>query len=962
MSDRVPRAGFWGVSVLVLFAGTSFAGSEGDEFFETRIRPLLADKCFGCHTKEALGGLRLDSRENILKGGDLGPAIVPGKPDESLLIQAVRHLREDLLMPMGGEKLSEQQIADLAHWIEIDAPWPDVKPGAEAASVPGDLTDEEKSFWSFRPLARPDVPKPIDAEWARTDIDRFVKAKLENEGLEPVSRASRHDLIRRVSFDVTGLPPSPEEVEAFVNDESADAYEKVVDRLLASPHYGEFWGRHWLDVARYGEDDTRGLAEDGEGREVYGSAYVYRDWVIQALNDDMSYDLFVKSQLAGDLLGKDLESKAIGGLGFLGGGPWYYDIADPAVARADERHDRVDVTTRGFLGLTVACARCHDHKFDPITTQDYYGLAGVFYNTIYNEYPVVPDTDALEYKKQKDYIDALKKELEDYLKVEREQLARVLALQSSRYMVAAWKVKGEPGLTIAEAANEERLDLETLERWIRFLAKEPKHYPYLKDWQAMIASGGTPEEAQKLAESFQRFLMEINAEKKKIKEKNEWIIANGSPPPEERKSVPMPNDFKSFFDEHQLELQFLEREKFNLWNDIFAYDLDGNPDFYNFDPGLLVFQKWALERRLSPVSLAHVEALRAEIRKLEEALPKQFRFVMGVKDKPPEQIEDLGLHIRGNPQNLGAKVPRRFPAVLSETAPVAFTSGSGRLELAEAIARHPLTARVIVNRVWRWHFGSGLSETPSNFGRLGDRPRDPELLEFLASWFVENGMSLKKLHREILLSSTYQLSTAQSKPNFARDPDNRLYWRANRRRLDAESIRDAILFVSGGLDPELFGSSADLSDPENRRRTVYGRVSRFRLDDYLQTFDFPNPGISAEKRFTTTVPLQSLYFMNSPFVEQEAKRLVYRLAEREPEAGEKTPAAPEDLSWLSRVSDEEKIRRAYRRLYGREVLEDELSSGLAFLSAAPREGRTALDRWTQYARVLLGANEFRFVD
>jgi hypothetical protein len=244
----------------------------------------------------------MDSRESLLKGGDQGPAIVPGKPDESLLIQAVRHLRDDLLMPMGGDKLTEQQIADLTHWIEIDAPWPDVKSVAALSPEPDARTEEEKGFWSFRPLARPDVPTPRDLEWAKTDIDRFVKAKLESEGLEPVSPASRRNLIRRVSFDLTGLPPTPEEIDAFVNDESSDAFEKVVDRLLASPHYGEFWGRHWLDVARYGEDDTRGLAEDGGGREVYGSAYVYRDWVIQSLNDDMPYDLFVKSQLAGDLL------------------------------------------------------------------------------------------------------------------------------------------------------------------------------------------------------------------------------------------------------------------------------------------------------------------------------------------------------------------------------------------------------------------------------------------------------------------------------------------------------------------------------------------------------------------------------------------------------------------------------------------------------------------------------------
>ena len=526
--------------------------ADSDEFFESRIRPVLADHCFVCHTDQALGSLRLDSCENILKGGVSGPAMVPGDPEKSLLVKAIRHESEDLAMPMGGDKLRDREIADLVRWIEMDAPWPEAALVAGSPrSLGSDLpTPEEKAFWSFRPIARPAVPEVADAAWSRTVIDRFVREKLTHDGLEPVEPATKRELIRRVTFDLIGLPPTPEEVDAFVGADSPDAFEKLVDRLLASPHYGERWGRHWLDVVRYGEDDTRGLAKDGSGIEKYASAYVYRDWVIRSFNDDMPYHQFVKAQFAGDLVDEDKRPEMVGGLGFLGGGPWYYDIAEPAVARADERHDRVDVTSRGFLGLTVGCARCHDHKFDPISTKDYYALAGVFYNTDYHEYPVAPDEEIEEFKKQKKYLDALQKELEEYLKTEGEQLAHVLTRRVATYMVASWKVTGEPEEPVGKVAHADELDLETLQRFITFLAKEPRHYPHLEDWQAMIARGGTEEEARELGESFQRLLTEIIAEKKKLQEKNEWIIAKGSPPPDECKSVAMPNEFKSFFDQH----------------------------------------------------------------------------------------------------------------------------------------------------------------------------------------------------------------------------------------------------------------------------------------------------------------------------------------------------------------------------------------------------------------------------
>ena len=351
-----------------------------------------------------------------------------------------------------------------------------------------------------------------------------------------------------------------------------------------------------------------------------------------------------------------------------------------------------------------------------------------------------------------------------------------------------------------------------------------------------------------MADGFQRQLLTLVVEQEKLEEQNEWIIARGTDtPPDERTSVSMPNDFKSFFDKHQLELASLPRETFNLLLDLFEKDLDGIEDLYNPDPGLFVFRKWGLDRRLGTTATAHVAAMRAEIERLKEALPKTSPFVLGVKDKDLTELTDLELHLRGSPTNLGPKVPRHFLSVLSEEGPARFSEGSGRLQLADAIAAHPLTSRVLVNRVWRWHFGTGIVDTPSNFGRIGDRPSHPELLEHLARGFEDSGRSIKALHREIMLTDVYQRSTEHSQQNYAKDPGNRLYWRANRRRLDAEAIRDTLLFVSGTLDAEVGGPSLELADEKNDRRTVYSRVSRVRLDDYLQTFDFANPSLTVGK-------------------------------------------------------------------------------------------------------------------
>jgi len=893
---------------------------ETSDFFETRIRPVLALHCNSCHTTSQLGGLRVDSRDALIKGGKTGPAIVAGDPDRSLLITAVRQTDPKLIMPMGGAKLKDSEIQDLAVWIKAGAKWPDGPAPVIAAPKAGQyvITAEQRAFWSFQPLRKPEIPAVKNTKWAKTDIDRFVLAKLEREGLTPVRLADRRTLIRRANLDLTGLPPTPEEIKAFENDKSPDAYAKVIDRLLDSPQYGERWGRIWLDVARYGEDDYRSLDPKGRGNNPYPFAYLYRDWVVKAFNDDMPYDLFVKSQIAGDLLDSSIRVKTLPGTGFLGGGPWYYDNGAVEITHADERHDRVDVVTRGFLGVTVGCARCHDHKYDPIPTADYYSLAGVFLNTVYHEYPMAPKATYDEYEAKKKAAENKEKLLGKFMSDESTQLAQTLAFQASKYMVAAWKVSGEPKEDFSKVVDEEKLDYELFDRWVKFLAKPPKHYSDLVKWQEMVKSGGTVEEAKKLAEEFQKDLIGLVLEKNELREENEIIVAKALPTTKPRKFAEKPNEFVTnddFCPGCGLQVKTLPLERMNLWTDVFQTDLDG-PDFMQNQgkrpkPGLLMFRGWGLERQLSAERRAYVEALKKDLEESEKALEPEVPYVHGVADV--DKPTNLRVSLRGSPYNLGEEVPRHFLSVLSKE-PTPFTKGSGRLELAEAIVRHPITMRVIVNRVWKAHMGTGIVDTPSNFGVTGERPTDPELLEYLAQWFADNGQSMKKLHREIMLSAVYQLSSDFVEANNNKDGGNRFYWRANRRRLDAEQLRDSILLVAGRLDTKIGGPSTPLA-PDFKRRTLYGKVSRYKMDEYLQLFDFPSPNLTSEKRFTTTVPLQRLFFMNSEFVQQQAEHLARRL-----------DSEPDNAA---------RVQKAYQILFGRPALEEEVQAAIEYLRAEP---------------------------
>jgi cytochrome c553 len=903
------------------------------EFFEAKIRPLLVNSCFECHTDDEKGGLRLDSRSSLLKGGDSGPAIVPGNPDASLLMKAVRHAEGVSKMPRRAPKLADLQIAALAEWITMGAPWPAPAgagsngstsaaappPAAAPASAERPIDPQLKAFWSFQPIHKPAVPQPKDAAWAKNDIDRFVLARLEREGMAPVGTADKRTLIRRATLDLTGVPATIEEVEAFQKDDSADAFARVVDRLLASPRYGETWGRLWLDVARYGEDDPRSLDPMGRGYAPYPNAYLYRDWVIKAFNDDLPYDQFVKAQIAADKLDERTRLRHLPALGFLGLGPWYYDNGSVEVTRADERHDRVDVVTRGFLGLTVACARCHDHKYDPIAAKDYYALSGVFLNTIYTEYPLAPKSVVDEYKAAEKKIKDKEKLLSEFEETESRQLSETLALQASKYMRAAWKVQGEPKEDVGKVATREKLDYELFDRWVKFLAKPPKYYPYLARWQEMVKGGGTDEEAKKLAEEFQGVLLEIMFEAREMKEENDIIRAKAYPGTKKKEPSNLPNEFVTnddFCPGCGLELKSQTPERGYLWQDVFRSDIfdafgaaAGNQDV---KPGLLAFRGWTLERWLGADRRKYIEDLRSELETMRKALPEKYAYVHGVKDL--EKPVEPKLHIRGNPMREGDVVPRRFLSVLSGDAPVALTNGSGRMDLADAIIRQPISTRVIVNRVWKWHFGTGIVNTPSNFGKLGETPTNPELLEYLSQSFIDGGYSIKGLHRQIMLSTTYQLGSTDSATNTAKDAGNRFYWRANRRRLSAEQIRDSVLAVSATLEDKMGGPSVALTTT-GTRRTVYGKVSRYKLDQFLQLFDFPAATISAEQRFSTNVPLQRLFFMNSDFMQQQAERLAEKLQ------GE--------------ADNRARVTKAYRLVLGRDPQAAELAAGVEYLAAEP---------------------------
>lgn len=929
----------------------SVALSPDADFFENKVRPIFASNCYECHTDEESSGLRVDSKARFQKGGKRGAPIVAGDPDKSLMIQAVRQSGA-LKMPKGGH-LREDEIATLEQWVKMGAPWPDTPANAIASTAKtGVITDKQRNFWSFQPLKTVTPPAIADAKyshWARTPIDHFILDGLHTAGLAPAKEADRRTLIRRATFDLTGLPPTQDEVTAFLNDKSPNAWEKVVDRLLASPRYGERWGRHWLDVARYAEDDVRGLDPKRRGYMPFEGAYRYRDWVINAFNSDVPYDKFITVQLAGDRLVSKTQSEREDNLTattYLGAGPWVWDQAEPIQGRADERNERVDAVTRGLLGLTVACARCHNHKYDPIAQRDYYKVVGIFASSTYEEYPVVSPAAAAAYDKKDLEAAKLRADLSDYTSNLSKQLADALSIQSSDYMTASWSIVGKQKKTVDEVAAKKHFDPEVLQRWVDYLQKDHA-YPYLNDWKAMISGpDSTEDQARVLADAFQKIIVRVRAKAAEIEEQNDIIRAKNDVPKRHLRDA-KPSEFETF-DQFcpgcELELKALPTDEAKLYQELFVTQSGDEEE--KFKPGVMYFSGWGLSRRLGPQWQAYIEAQQKKIDALgKELKDSPYPYVNGMADKA--KAIDVKLNIRGNPHSQGDVVPRAFLAVLSSPDAKPYSQGSGRLEFATDIANHPITTRVIVNRIWKWHFGTGIVNTPDNFGIMGDKPSNPELLEYLSSEFVAHGRSIKWLQRQIMLSAVYREDVEESPEAHDKDAANRLYSHFSRQRLDAEELRDGMLFAAGDLDlKDTSGPSEDFSS-DNVKRTVFCKVSRFRLNNYLMVFDFPNPSFTSEQRFSSNVPLQQLYFMNNPFVYKQSGVLAERVA-IEP-------------------TQEARITRAYEYLFQRKPTADEIQLGLKFLSTTPEkpgytvEGKP-VTAWSEFARALLSSNEFQFVN
>jgi mono/diheme cytochrome c family protein len=917
--------------------------AEQLEFFENKIRPVLAEHCYSCHSAKAekvKGGLLLDTQAATLKGGDTGPAVVPGDPDKSLLIRAVRYADENLKMPPKDKKLAPEQIADLETWVKMGAP----DPRTQALTV---TPPPATNHWAFQPIRRPEPPRVINQRWVQTPVDAFVLAKLEERHWQPSPAADKRTLLRRVTFDLTGLPPTPAEVETFLADRSPDAFAKVVDRLLASPAYGERWARHWLDVARYA--DTKGYV-GGNEETRYAYAYTYRDYVVRAFNDDLPFDRFITEQLAADLLPLGEDNRPLAALGFLTLGRRFINNEQDII------DDRLDVICRGLMGVTIQCARCHDHKYDPVPTRDYYSLYNVMRSSrepdekpLLAKQPRHPEYDAYlaEQAKRKATLDAytrsntftvqvkIRDQVGDYLQlaydtakltneVDREKILRDRKLNKvvrDRWMtrLAVLMKTNDPVFTPLLAFNAITNEAEFPERAKELSARFAANNDPTNRLNPLVAALFTepPAAMTNVIERYGRLLRTAH---------ERWVtllkLNDLAQPLHDTNGLP----FLALFDADEEQLRQVQ----------YAPDAPANPppdrfgEFFLFDDSIKG-RIDELKRNIVALDVTHAGA------------PPR---AMALVDKP--KPEEVRVFLRGNPGTPGTNAPRRFLEVASRgERPLYPTNASGRLELArDLVSRdNPLTSRVFVNRVWLHHFGAGLVRTPGDFGLRSEPPAHPELLDWLAAEFQTGGhrvlglasgktasasstpdaipnppspWSVKHLHRLIVLSATYQQASGENPAYALADFDNRLLWRQNRRRLDFEAMRDALLAVSRRLDATVAGRPVDIvGEPLNRRRTLYAFVDRQDLPNMFRVFDFANPDTTSPQRFQTTVPAQALFLMNSPLVIECTKQLVA------------------STNFARLASDAERARFVYAAALQRAPSRDELASVEHFVAATP---------------------------
>ncbi|MES2695975.1 MAG: PSD1 and planctomycete cytochrome C domain-containing protein [Verrucomicrobiota bacterium] len=880
------------IAVAGLRAAEQPLTAEGLAFFEKKIRPVLADKCYQCHAASAekiKGGLVLDTREGIREGGNTGPAIVPGDLSASLLIEAIRYKDEDFAMPpeKNGGRLPNEVIADFEAWVKMGAP--DPREGTGLASK-ATTAEKGREHWAFQPPKREPPPAVKNAAWPRNDIDRHILAGLEAKGLKPVGDADKATLLRRVYFDLIGLPPSPDEVTAFLHDKDAKAFENVVDRLLNSPRFGEKWGRHWLDVARYAESTGKDI------NLAYPHAWRYRDYVIAAFNQDKPYDQFLREQLAGDLLpAKDDKQRAeqLVATGFLTLGTKSVNQANPRQFALDLADEQVDTVSQALLGVTAACARCHDHKFDPISQKDYYSLAGIFLST---------DT----------------------------RFGTFFAAQnrSSTELIELPKGAAAPVLPRTLSAQERQRKQAELDK----LRKEATDMANATYQPAAGAAKRQPRNQQQL------LLLRMN------------------------------------------QIGLLEAE-------LASFAADGK-----MRPLAMGVQDQPEKRAASGNNQSRrKDAPRYASSTPDQAIASRLLERYGRFARSPEfqVIGDSPLFERGDVTKPAGKVARGFLPILTHEAPPTIPgNSSGRRELAEWMLAdsNPLTARVMVNRTWLWLFGQGLVSTPDNFGTTGTLPSNQALLDMLAVKFREGGWSVKSLIRDIVTSRAYRLASEFDEKNFTADPENTLNWRMSPRRLDAESIRDAVLAASGQLDlrPPVGSPIAERGDgpigqfrqfpnagvPEDvlveagsrtSARSVYLPIARELLPDALAVFDFAEPGFVNGHRETTTVPAQALFMLNSPFIASASQKLAERVMASHPKSGDAASAA--DFS--------QRVQLAYRLVLSRAPSETEQRAAANFFSKFPSAAATAdvatvsstatTSAWTSFCRVLFASAEFRFL-
>lgn len=910
------------------FADTAAPAASELEYFEKHVRPLLVAKCYECHSaSEVNGGLRLDSQDGLMRGGDSGAVIVAEQPASSRLIEAVRYQNPDMQMPPDG-RLADSQIAVLEKWVAMGAPHPaDSTTPSDGPAPTGMSLQEGRQFWSFRPITEPALPPVAQTDWVANPIDAFVLNRLEAVGLRPAAFADRRTLIRRVTFDLIGLPPTVDEVETFVADTSDDAFAQLVNRLLASPQYGVHWGRHWLDVARYA--DSNGLDEN----IAFGNAWRYRDYVMKAFNNDKPFDRFVTEQLAGDLLpNSSLEAKTATGFLVLGAKV----LAEPDMEKLvmDTVDEQLDTVGKAFMGMTIGCSRCHNHKFDPLSQADYYALAAIFKSTktfsggntgaikFWNEHSFATDQEQKQLKTINAEIALKKKAASTFASAAKAKIRTEAESKAADYLFASTRFDSSATLrNITAIANEFNLHP-------RILHHCRKHLEYNRDgffrkWHQLYKAGDT-----KQLRNFYTGLVTAAmpaADKTTAKTANTTADATLHSAEDIKEARAAIKDASGFL---------AVPPKVD-----YAFDAETLQEYFRLQ----------------------------EIARIVESRAMDEPSVMAVGEN--KILTTLPIHIRGSHTNLGKPVARDFPAVMrSESGTLLPEDQSGRLQLAQWLTskQHPLTARVFVNRVWTWHFGKGLVGTPENFGRLGDRPSHPQLLDWLASEFMQSGWSVKHLHRLILNSNTWQMASTNRLSNQAEavDPENWLLWKFRLQRLTAEQIRDSLLQVSGRLDTSIGGKSVPLRNKQfvfnhtsedhtkydSLRRAAFLPVIRNNLYTFFEQFDFPDPTMPTGRRNTTTVAPQTLLMMNSELVMDSADAFAKQL--------------------LTQSSDDaQRIAFAYQTAFGRRPAENETKQAAMFVSQLKSQASTAtgpelnteLQAWSTLCHSLFASNEFIYV-